>query len=83
MVQMVVDHRRQQIVGRADGMNVAGQVQIELLHRHHLTIATTGSSSFDAKGRPHRRLADSHHCPMPALRQRLAKADGGGGFSFS
>ena len=80
---MVVDHRRQQIVGRADGVDVAGQVQIKLLHGHHLAIATTGSTPFDAKGRSHRRLADSHHCPMPALRQRLTEADGGGGFSFS
>ena len=38
---MLVEHARldggrQQVVGRGDGVDIARQVQVELLHRHHL-----------------------------------------------
>ena len=32
-VQVVVDERREQVVRRADGVDVAGEVEVEVLHR--------------------------------------------------
>ncbi|CAN4037168.1 Transcriptional activator FtrB, partial [Dysosmobacter welbionis] len=36
LLDVVVQHRRQQVVGRADGVKVPGEVEIDVLHRHHL-----------------------------------------------
>src|SRR5512132_4252937 len=43
VVDVVVDHRRQQVVGGGDGVQVAGQVQVEGLHRDHIAPAASGS----------------------------------------
>ena len=56
-----VDRRRNQVVRRSDGVDVAGQVQVEVLHRHHLAVAAAGRTAFDAEGRPLRGLADRRH----------------------
>ena len=53
LVQVVVDHRRQQVVRRGDGVEVAGEVQVEQLHRDHLAVAAAGRAALDAEGRAH------------------------------
>ncbi len=58
LVDVVVDHGRQQVVGRGDGVDVAGHVEVELLHRHDLAVAAAGRAALDAEGGPLRRLAD-------------------------
>ena len=58
LVEVVVDHRRQQVVRRGDGVEVAGQVQVERLHRHDLAVAAAGRAALDAERRAHRRLPD-------------------------
>jgi hypothetical protein len=45
-----INGRRQQVVGHADRMDVAGQVEVEVLHGHHLGVATTGRAALDAEG---------------------------------
>ncbi len=42
MVDVVVDGRRQQIVGQPDRIEVAGKVQVDVLHRHDLRVASAG-----------------------------------------
>ena len=37
-----VDGRRQQVIGGRYGVNVAGEVQVEIFHRDHLTVTPTG-----------------------------------------
>jgi hypothetical protein len=49
---VVVDQRGEQIVRRADGMQVAGKVQIDLLHRHDLGVAAAGCPAFHAEAGP-------------------------------
>ena len=58
LVQVVVDHRGEQVVRRRDGVEVAGEVQVELLHRQDLAVAAAGGAALDAERRAHRRLAD-------------------------
>ena len=51
MVDVVVNEGRQQVVGNTDGMKVTSEVEVDVLHRHHLSVTTTSSSAFDTKDR--------------------------------
>ncbi len=47
-----IDGCCQQVVGGGDGMDVTGEMQVEILHRDDLRIPAPGSTTLDAKGRP-------------------------------
>ncbi len=59
--EVAVDHGREQVVGRADGVDVAGEVQVEVLHREQLRVAAAGRAALDAEDRAERRLAEGEH----------------------
>ena len=83
MMDLVVDHRRQQVVRGGDRMHVAGEVQVQPFHRHDLAVATAGGAAFDSERRSHRRLADGD-CGRPAdVRQGLSQPDRGGRLAFA
>jgi hypothetical protein len=58
-VDVVVDHRRQQVVGRGDGVKIAGEMEVHVLHRHDLRIAAAGRAALHAEAGPERGLADA------------------------
>ena len=58
VVEAVVEERAGQVVRRADGVDVAGQVEVEVLHRDDLAVAAAGRAALDPEDRPERRLAD-------------------------
>ena len=70
-----VEHRRQQVVGGADRMDVAREVEVEVLHRHHLRQAAAGRAALDAEHRPERRLAQARHGPLADRPEPLREAD--------
>ena len=72
---MVVDHRGEQVVGGADRVQVAGEVQIDVFHRHHLRVASAGGASFDAEARTHARLTQAEHRLFADQVERIAEAD--------
>ena len=45
----VVDHGGQQVVGGTDGVDVAGKVEVDVLHRHHLCVAAAGCAALHAE----------------------------------
>jgi hypothetical protein len=47
MVQVVIDEGRCQVVRGADGVDVAGQVQVEVLHGYDLGVASAGCAALD------------------------------------
>ena len=55
-----IQRRRAQVVGSGDGMDVTGQVQVEILHRDDLRVPAAGGTTFNAESWSLRRLAD--HC---------------------
>ena len=61
LLDAVVDHRGQQVVGCADGVEVTGEVEVDVLHRHHLRIAAAGCAALDAKNGAEGRLAEAEH----------------------
>jgi hypothetical protein len=79
-----IDRGRQKIVRRDDGVNVAGQMEIEFFHRNDLAVAAAGRAAFDAERGALAGLADAGEDFLPQVRaQRLAEADRGGGFAFA
>ncbi|CAB4852479.1 unannotated protein [freshwater metagenome] len=83
LVEVVVDHRRQQVVGRGHCMEVAGEVQVQQLHRDHLAVAATGGTALDTERRAHRGLTQADDGLLADVLHRLAKAHRGGGLPFA
>ena len=48
-VDMVVHHRGEQVVCRGDGVEVAGEMQVDLVHRHDLGEAAAGCAALHAE----------------------------------
>ena len=80
---MVVNHCGQQVVGRGHGVEVAGQVQVQLLHGDNLRVATTCGTALDAEGRAHCGLTQSQRSLAAGLCEALCEGDGGRGLAFA
>ena len=65
----------EQVVGRGDGVHVAGQVEVEVLHRHDLAVTAAGRAALDAEGGAHRRLADGDRGPLADVAEGLPQPD--------
>ncbi len=66
-----VDQRGEQVVRRRDGVQVTGEVEVQVLHRDDLRVAAAGGSALDAEHRPERRLAQREHGLAPELPETL------------
>ncbi len=51
VVEVVVEEGGGQVVRRADGVDVAGQVEVEVLHRDDLAVAAAGRAALDPEDR--------------------------------
>ena len=83
LLNVVIQHSRQQVVGRSDGVEVTGEVEIDVLHRHHLGISAAGGAALDAEHRSHGGLPQGHHGVLSDAAQRIRKAHGHRGLSLS
>ena len=61
LLDVVVEHGGQQVVGSADGVEVAGEVQVDILHGDDLSPAAAGSAALNAEDGAERRLAQADH----------------------
>ena len=75
--EVTVDHGRQQVVGGADGVDVAGEVEVEVLHRDELRVAAAGRAALDAEDRAEGGLAEGEHRVDADGVHALGEADGG------
>ena len=82
-VDVVVDQRREQVVRRGDGVEVAGEMQVHVLHRHDLRIAAAGRTALDAEIGPERGLADADDGLLADAVQPVAEPDRGGRLAFA
>ena len=65
-------------------MNVAGQMEIELLHRDDLAVAAARGAALDSESGALARLAHARENFLAQMRaERLAQADGRGGLAFA
>jgi hypothetical protein len=59
--EMGVDHRGQEVVRRADRVDVAREVEVDRLLRHYLRAAAAGAAAFDPEHRPEGRLTQAQN----------------------
>lgn len=52
MVDVVVNEGRQQVVGNTDGMKVTSEVEVDILHRHNLSVPTASGLPLIPKTGP-------------------------------
>ena len=83
LLYVVVEHRREQVVRRADGVKIAGKVEVYILHRDDLGIPAAGRAALDAEHRPQRRLAQRGERVFSAAAERIGKANGGRSLSLA
>ena len=76
LLQVVVDHGGQQVVGGRHGVEVAGQVQVEVLERDDLAVAAAGRATLDPERRAHGGLADGDRGLLAEAGQGLPEPDG-------
>ena len=77
MVEVVVDERRGEVVRRADRVDVAREVEVEVLHRDDLAVSTAGRAALDPEHGPEGGLADRHRRPPADPVEPLGQADRG------
>ena len=82
LMDMVVQHGGQQVIGRADGVHIAGEMQVDVLHGNDLGIPAAGRAALDAEHRPEGRLPQGQHRLFAQPMQRIAQSYGGGGLAL-
>ena len=83
MVDVVVDQRGEQVVRERDRGEVAGEVEVDVLHRHHLRVAAAGRAALHAEHRAERRLAQADDRLLADAVERIAQADRRGRLAFA
>jgi hypothetical protein len=83
LLDVVIKHGCQQVVGGTDGMEVAGKVQVDVLHGDDLGPTATGGTALHAKHGTERRLTQGHSALDAATAQAIGQADGRGGLTLA
>ena len=83
VVDVVVHERGQQVVRQGDGVEVAGEVQVDVFHGHDLGVAAAGCAAFHAKDGAQGRLTQGDDGALADAVECIAQTDGGGGFAFT
>ncbi len=76
-VDVVVDHRGEEVVRRADGVYVAREVKVDILHRQDLAFAAAGRPALHPERRAQARLAEREAGALAQSREAHRQADGG------
>ncbi len=83
LLDVVVDHGRQQVVGCRDRMHIPREMEVDIVHRDDLGIAAAGSTALDAEHRSQGRFAQGYDSLLADLVQSLHKADARRGLAFT
>ena len=83
LLQRVVEHRREQRVRARDRVEVAGEMEVDVLHRNHLRISAARRAALHAEHRPQTRLAHAQHRVRSHAPQRLRQADAHGALALA
>ena len=68
-----VDERREHVVRGRDGVEVAREVEVQVLHRHDLGEPAARGAALDAEDRAERRLAQAQHRPLADVPEPLGE----------
>jgi hypothetical protein len=76
MVDVVVEHRGEKVVRERDRVEVAGEVEVDVLHRHDLRVAAAGAPPFMPNTGPSEGLAQADHRFLADVIERVTQPDG-------
>ena len=83
LLQMVVEHRREQRVRTRDRVEVAGEMEIDVVHRHDLRVAAARRAALHAEHRAEAWLANAQRDLLAHAPQRLREPDRHGALPFA
>ena len=83
LLDVVVEHSCEQVVCCADGMEVTGKMQVDVLHGDDLCIAAACSAALDAEDRAERGLAERDNGLLADSAESVCKTDAGRGLAFA
>ena len=80
LLDVVVQHGGAEVVGRADGVEVPGEVEVDVLHGHHLGVASPGRAALHAEDGAQGGLPQGYQDALSQAAEGVGQAHGGGGF---
>ena len=83
LVDVVVDHGRQGVVGGGDCVEVPGKVQVDVFHGDDLGVAAAGGAAFDAHDWAEGGFPDGYDGGAAGGPDGVGKPDEDGGFTFT
>ena len=83
LLDVVVDQGSHEVVGDADGVEVTGEVQVDVLHGDDLSVAAAGSAALDAEHGAQRGLAQADDGVLAELVERVSQTNGSGGLTLA
>ena len=82
-MEVIIEERCRKVVRCADGVHVAGEVQVELFHRNHLAVAAARGAALDAEHWPKAWLANGNGGAVANLVESLRETNGGCGLPLA
>ena len=83
VINVIVDERGEQVVREPDRAEIAGEVQIDVFHRHDLGVAAAGCAALHAEHRAEAGLAQADHRLFADLVEGIAEPHRGGGLTLA
>ncbi len=83
VVEVVVDHRRQEVVGLGDAVHVAGEVEVDVLRGDYLGVAAAGRAALHAEVGAKGGFADGQGGLLAEAGEGVGQSDGDGGLALA
>ena len=83
VVEVVVEQGCDKVICRGNSVEVASEVEVDILRRQHLCITATSSTTLHTEARSQRRLSQSNHCSLADMVESHTQADAYGGLTYT
>jgi UDP-2,3-diacylglucosamine pyrophosphatase LpxH len=83
MVDVVINHGGQQVIGRSDRREIPGEMQINVFHGDNLCPPAACCPNFDTKYRTQRRFSQANHCLFSDVVQAISQTNRCSRFPFA
>ena len=75
LIEVIVDHRGKKIVCRGYGVDVAGKVKVDILHRNDLRVSAAACAALYSEDGSEGRLSKCQYCLFAEFAQCLRETD--------